>query len=331
MLIIDRYGDAAEALGLALGGTDYVKRLERSETAQGRNAIAVSSLDGALHTALYLCGVRSGDYVFVPTFTFYSYIATVMNMDAVPVFLDCDPITRCVSASALETALMWAELQNKPPKAVVIDNAFGSIADYDLLIPLCKAWGVHTIELSADAYSGDYKGKRCGNNCDYGVVGFDKRLPGGGALLYSDDGDKARRFCRMEYTDGESHDYKMNNFVAALWVAGKTASDKITARARKNLDALCAALDTVAPPMPGDAATYALVKAADIADELSAAGYDVKRPPPVHTLPMYRDCYFFEHERGYAVCDSFKKYCLIGLDLSFLQRSKLIRMLKQSR
>lgn len=329
MLIIDRYGAASEALSSALAGTDYVKRLERSMSSPGRSAVALGSFDAAVHTALHLCGTRSGDYVFVPTFTFYSYIWAVVGAGAVPVFLDCDPVTRCVSASALETALLWADLQHKLPKAVLIDNAFGAVADYDSLIPLCKAWGVHTVELCADAPQGTYKGKRCGENCDYGILGFDKRLHGGGAvLLCSDDSDEARRFTRNAYSDGESHDYRMNNFVAALDCAQSEASDKLASRARKNLAALCSALDIVAPPTPGDSAVYALTRAAYMTDELTAAGFDIKRPPPAHKLPIYRECCFFEHEPGYAACDAFGSYCLIGTDMSFLRRVKLIRMLK---
>lgn len=330
MLIIDRYGAAAEALTSALSGTDYISRLERSEEQAGRNAVALCSVDAALHTALYLSGVRAGDYVFVPTYTFYSYIGTVRSMGAVPVFLDCDPITRCMSAAALETALTWAELQNKLPKAAIIDNAFGSVADFDTLEPLCKAWGVHTVELCVDAQRIEHKGKRCGDNCDFGIVAYDKRLPGGGAILICSEDGEARRFCRLEYSGGESHDYRMNGYVAALDCARKAAMQKLTARARKNLAAVSNALDCVISPVSGDAALFALTKTFGKASELSAHGFEVKHLPPVHTLPMYRDNAFFEHERGYAVCDTFAQYSLVGMDISTPKRIKLIGLLKNA-
>ena len=56
---------------------------------------------------------------------------------------------------------MWSELQGKPPKAVVADNAFGAVADYDVLCPLCKAWGVPLVELAFDALGGNYRGVPC--------------------------------------------------------------------------------------------------------------------------------------------------------------------------
>ncbi|MCH5165364.1 MAG: DegT/DnrJ/EryC1/StrS aminotransferase family protein [Clostridiales bacterium] len=329
MLFIDRHGEAAFALSEALSGENMVARLEGElASALGKEAVAVCSTDAALHTALHLCGVSDGDYVFVPTFTFYSYIATVTHSGGVPVFLDCDPNTRCVSAAALETALLWSELQRKPPKAVVVDNAFGSIADYDVLVPLCKAHGVPLIELCCDAQGGRYKGKPCGANGDYGVIGFDKRLMGGGgALVCGDEKGAAQKFTRFVYSDGENHDYRINNCVAALDLAQRDASEKITARARKNLAALCSSTDCVAQPTDGDAGIYALVKAARLTATLIANGYDVKTPPPVHSLPQYRDCFYFEHEQGYSVCRTFDDYCLIGMDISIFARSRLIRFL----
>lgn len=330
MLFIDRHGEAAGALEQALSGGDCVARLSAElEALYGKSTVALSSTDAALHTALHLCGVTDGDYVFVPTFTFYSYIATVDHAGGVPVFLDCDPTTRCVSAAALETAFMWAELQNKPPKAVIIDNAFGSIADYDVLCPLCKAHNTPIIELCCDAFCGEYNGKPCGTNGDYGVIGFDKRLlGGGGAIVCGDEKQKAQRFARFEYSDGENHDYRMNNFIAALCVAQLGVSKKITVRARNNLAALCSSLDCIVQPVDGDAATYALCRAANMIGELKVMGYNVKTPPPVHTLPQYADNYYFEHEQGYSACRAFDDCCLIGMDISLLKRLKLIRLLK---
>lgn len=326
MIFIDRQGEAAAALNDALSGADYVSRLERELSAiTGKNVAAISTFDAAVHTALHLCGVRSGDYVFAPTFTFYSYLAPITNMGAVPVFLDCDPVTRCVSPLALEAAFVWAGLQNKPPKAVVIDNAFGSVADYDRLIPMCKAWNVPAIELCADALSGVSGDRRCGSNGDYGVFGFG--LGRGSALACGDDILSARQFARYEYTDGENYDYRLNNFSAALACAYLPVSAKLHERAKANLAALTSALDCVAPPVKGDSAVYALCKT-DRAKEIGAAGFNVVRPHLAHLLTRYSGCHYFEHEQGYSVSASFLGHAFIGLDFSPFKRYKLISMLK---
>lgn len=325
MVFTDKQGEAAGALLDALTGVDYVRRLESAlSMSTGKRVVALSSADAALNTALYLCGVGRGDYVFVPTYTFFSYIATVDNMGAVPVFLDCDPATRCVSPAALETALLWAELQNKPPRAVVIDNAFGAVADYDVLLPLCKAHGVHAVELACDAFYGEYNGARCGTNADYGVWAFDKRLfGGGGALVTSDDPDPARRFSRYDYSDGENHDYRLNNFVAALDYAQLDSAKRLSAKCKANLAALYSSTDCIARAEKGDAAAYALCRAASIAPELKAAGYDVKKPPAVHTISRYSGAKFFEHEPHFSAYKKFDEFCLIGMDISSVARVRL--------
>lgn len=320
MLFIDKYGDASAALADALSGSDHVGRLESAvSSVTGRQAVAVSSFDGALHTALHLCGAGANDYVFVPSYTFYSYIATVANIGAIPVFLDCDPTTRCVSAAAVETALLWAALQNKPPKAVVIDNAFGSAADFTVLVPLCKAWDVPTVELC-----GEYDGVHGGNNCDYGVIGFGR---GGGAVLTCfGDADAARRFARYEYTDGQNFDYRMSDFSASFDYAMLPVIKRLAERARRNLAFVAAAANNVAEPAAGGSGAYALCKT-DNARAIEKSGFVVKKPPPVHTLARYSDCPFFEHEPDYSVCSSLGEHCLISMDFSPLKRYKLVRLL----
>lgn len=333
MIFIDRNGEAAASIFDALGSTNQVHRLERDVSAySGRSCVALCSTDAAIHTALFLCGVRDGDYVFAPTFTFYSYIASIDNAGGVPVFLDCDPVARCVSAAALEAAFVWAELQNKPPKAVMVDNAFGSVADYDVLLPLCKAYGVPLIELAVDAFFGEYKGKPCGANGDYGVLGFGKRLPGGGGALVcgAEDVTKAKQFSRAEYSDGENHDYRLHNAVAALDCAHIQTERLVAARARKNLIALSETVECIARPVAGDAGSFALLRATKIMGKLRESGFDVKKPPLVHTMPRYSDCYYFEHEPGYSVCRSFDDYVLVGMDMSTAKRRKLAKIMRNS-
>ncbi len=331
MFMFDRKSGAAGTVCDALSGADYVELFEdRLTEMYGRKTVVLCSADAAIHTALYLCGAGAGDYVFVPTYTFYSYIATVANTGCIPVFIDCDPTTRCVSADALETAFTWAKLQDKLPKAAVIDNAFGSVADYDVLTPLCKSFDTPVIELACDALGGDYHGTPCGANGDYGVLCFGKRLGGGGgALVCGDDEVKARGFTRTRYTDGENHDYRLHNIVAALDLALLGDLKKITARARNNLGALCEKLDCVCRPTQGDAAYFAVCRAGKKADGLTDDGFEVKCPPPVHTMQKYAAHTFFEHEPNFCVSKSFSDCCLVGLDISSFKRRRLGRKLKR--
>ena len=324
MIFIDRNGERAAAVNDALVGNDYVTKLERAVSEiVGKTAVAVSSFDSALHTALFLCGVGFGDYVFVPTYTFYSYVAPVVGVGGIPVFIDCDPVTRCVSHGALEQAFIWAELQDKPPKAVIIDNAFGSVADYDVLTPLCKAYCTPSVELT-HGLCGDYNGRPCGANCDYGVIGLGTD---GGVIVCGDEQKTAREFCRYEYSDGISFDYRLNNFSASVACSLIPVERKLSSRGRANLAALCEVADNVIPPVDGDSGRFALVRTGNVAG-IRAARFEVKTPPPVHTLERYSSCTYFEHEKGYSVSDWYSDCALIGMDISPLRRAKLVRLIQ---
>ena len=326
MIYIDRTSEATDCVCDAPGGSDDVPRLEREIKAKlGKHAVLTSAADDALLAALHLVGAREGDYVFLPTFSFYSIAATVEYSGFVPVFIDCEPITRCVSESALETALLWTELQGKPPAAAVIDDAFGSIPDYDRLLPLCSSRGIPTIELACDALGGRHKTAACGTNCDYGVISFVKSIHGGGGALLCDKADvqKAKAYVRAEYTDGENRNCKMHNVIAALDYGLLAAFDKIAAHCSANAKYLCAHSERILPRADGDAGAYVLARTLG----RPLAPFKTMRIMPVHRLPRFCDAPFFEHEKGFSVCDTFRDCTLIDTDFSPLLRRKLLRMI----
>ncbi|MCH5350643.1 MAG: DegT/DnrJ/EryC1/StrS family aminotransferase [Clostridiales bacterium] len=327
MVLFDRYGGAAGALCNALSGDDFAGRLGERLTAHfGRATLPLCSTDAALHTALRLCGVASGDYVLVPSYTYYSYIRSALNIGAVPVFIDSDPINRCTSVSALETALVWCRVQEKMPRVAIIDNAFGAVADYDTLLPLLASFGVPAIEIACDALGGSYKGTPCGANCELGVVGLNKRIPGSGAaLVCGDDLGRAEEFSRLRYSDGENYDYGMSNYIAALNLELFDSLEATVSRAQKNYAALAESFECVLPPTAGDAAAYAPIKT-DVEEQ---DGFTIKKIQPTHKLPLFSGAHFFEHEQGFCAADKLAEYALVGMDFSFFKRLKLSRLLKR--
>lgn len=82
-----------------------------------RYAVAVNSCTAALHLALEAIGLKSGELVLVPTFTFAATAEVVRYFDAIPVFVDSDPETLCICPEALERTL--AALANGEPVAGV--------------------------------------------------------------------------------------------------------------------------------------------------------------------------------------------------------------------
>src|SRR3954452_20367674 len=58
-----------------------------------RHAVAVNSCTAALHLAVEALGLKAGEAVLVPTMTFAATAEVVRYQGAVPVLVDCDPVT----------------------------------------------------------------------------------------------------------------------------------------------------------------------------------------------------------------------------------------------
>ncbi len=107
-----------------------VKEFERrfAETVGAKHAIALNSCTAALHLALEAVGVGRGDGVLVPTMTFAATAEVVRYFDAVPIFVDCDPVTLCPDPTSIRAALealnagrTWPGVPpgTKPPRVLV--------------------------------------------------------------------------------------------------------------------------------------------------------------------------------------------------------------------
>jgi perosamine synthetase len=60
---------------------------------KGRFAVAVNSCTAALHLAVEAIGLREGDAVLIPTMTFAATAEIILYKKAIPVLVDCDPVT----------------------------------------------------------------------------------------------------------------------------------------------------------------------------------------------------------------------------------------------
>src|SRR3954468_5333685 len=71
----------------------------------GRACVAVNSGTSGLHLGLLASGVKAGDEVIVPSFTFAATTNSVALTGATPVFVDIDPATFCLDAESVEDAI----------------------------------------------------------------------------------------------------------------------------------------------------------------------------------------------------------------------------------
>jgi perosamine synthetase len=131
-----------------------------------RHAIALNSATAALHLALEAAGVRAGDEVIIPTYTFTATGEVVTYLGARPVLADCRADTLNVDVSTIESRL------TPRTKAVIPVHIAGQVCDMEPILELARARGVAVIEDAAHALPASYKGRPVGTLGDMTAFSF---------------------------------------------------------------------------------------------------------------------------------------------------------------
>ncbi len=141
-----------------------VAKFERAfaQAMGARHAVAVTSGTAALITALAALGIGPGDEVIVPTYTWVATINAVVNVGAVPVFVDIDD-TLTMDPAAVAAAV------TPYTKALLPVHMRGAGAEMAPLLEAARRHGVRVIEDTAQACGGRYRGRRLGTLGDIGA------------------------------------------------------------------------------------------------------------------------------------------------------------------
>jgi len=128
-------------------------------------AVATTSCTTALHMSLVASGIKKGDMVVVPAFTFVATANAVEYTGARPLFCDIDPATFNISVGHLEELL---KKYRDKIKVVIPVHLFGLCADMFPILKLSAKYGFKIIEDAACALGAYYYGKHCGT---FGMAG----------------------------------------------------------------------------------------------------------------------------------------------------------------
>lgn len=170
-----------------------VKDFERevAEYLGMNDAVALNSGTDALVIALLACGIGAGDEVITTPFTFFATAEAISRIGAIPVFVDIDPNTYNMDTNLLQAAL------TEKTKAIIPVHLFGQSADMDPIMELARLHHLKVIEDVAQAFGGEYKGRKVGTIGDMGCYSFfpSKNLGayGDGGLVATNDPDLAEQ------------------------------------------------------------------------------------------------------------------------------------------
>ena len=150
-------------------------------------AIGVSSGTDALLIALMAIDLQPGDEVIVPTYSFFATAGVVSRLNAVPVFIDIDPVTFNIDPALIEKKI------TAKTKAIIPVHLYGQSADMDEIMKIASKHNLKVIEDGAQAISTQYKNGKCvGTIGDIGCYSFfpSKNLGGygdGGMVVAMDE------------------------------------------------------------------------------------------------------------------------------------------------
>jgi dTDP-4-amino-4,6-dideoxygalactose transaminase len=198
----------------------------------------------AIHLALILLGVESGDEVLCSTFTFSATVNPIVYQKATPVFIDSERETWNMCPILLEEAIEDRIASGKKPKVILLVHLYGMPSKMDELLKVASKFNIPIIEDAAEAIGAKYKNKAMGTFGELGVFSFNGNkiitTSGGGALVSNNPEhcDKAL-FLATQARDEAPHyqhskigyNYRMSNVLAGIGRGQMEVLDeRVTAR-----------------------------------------------------------------------------------------------------
>ena len=164
----------------------------------------------ALQISLMALGLKPGDEVISPSFTYIATAEVIGLLNLTPVFVDVDKETFCMDPDSLKAAI------SPKTKAIVPVHLYGHCAPMEEIMEIANEHGIAVIEDTAQGIGSNYKGKDWGFQKKRGTIGtvgttsfFPSKNLGcygdGGAIMTNDDDLAA--MIRMVSNHGQSKRY----------------------------------------------------------------------------------------------------------------------------
>jgi dTDP-4-amino-4,6-dideoxygalactose transaminase len=142
----------------------FARRFARHHGA--KYGLAVSNGTIAIEVALKAAGIRPGDEVIVPAYTWEGTVGPILLLNAVPVFVDIDPDTYCLDARLIDKAC------TPRTRAILPVHLAMRFADMDEIMRIARRRNLLVIEDCAHAHGGRWRSKGAGATGDLGCFSF---------------------------------------------------------------------------------------------------------------------------------------------------------------
>lgn len=191
-----------------------------------RYATGVFNGTVAIHLALVALGIKDGDEVIVPTFTYVASANPILMVGAKPVFvesrecdwqMDPDDVNRKITPKT---------------KAIIVVHLYGHPCEMDLIMDIAKKHHLFVIEDCAEAIGSEFKGKKVGSFGDISCFSFfgNKTITTGeGGMVMTDDYELYKKMRHLKaqgvsddreyWHDVVGYNYRMTNIQGAIGCA----------------------------------------------------------------------------------------------------------------
>jgi dTDP-4-amino-4,6-dideoxygalactose transaminase len=304
-----RSGMLTSGLGAGPTVTEFEKNF--AQFAGVKRAVAVNTGTAALHSAVVAVGIKQGDEVILPSFTFVATAEAVVLAGGKPVFTDIDPETYNLSPSAAEKSI------TKKTKAILPVDLYGFSADMKPIREIAEKHELALVEDAAQAHGATCAGKPAGSFADAACWSLyaSKNMTAGEGGVITTNNDEIAETVRMIRTHGEKAkyaslilgcNYRMSEIQAAIGNVQLEKLPSFLAKRRQNAQQLTKILEKnsrlILPCESKDRQhcwylyTARLKDGTEsernkIVDELrkKGVGAEVYYVNPVHQMPFYRE------------------------------------------
>lgn len=170
-----------------------------------KHCIGVADGTKALLIALMALGVKPGDEIIVPSFTFIATASMAALLGAKPVFVDIDPKTYNIDPALIEAAI------TPKTKVIIPVGLFGQCADIEAVNKIAQKHNLYVIEDAAQSFGASINGKRSGSMTQIACTSFFPSKPlgcygdGGACFTNDDELDEKIRWIRIHGQDARYH------------------------------------------------------------------------------------------------------------------------------
>ena len=266
---------AARGINTMPTGGGPVERFERRFAGAPARAYALLMNSGtaALHSAFFAVGVKPGDEVIVPPYTFFASAGPLLHLGGVPVFCDLDERTLTADPDDVEARI------TPRTKAICVVHVWGNPARMDRFVDIARRHGVALIEDCSHAHGATYGGRPVGTWGDIGCFSLqgNKPVSGGEAgIAITEDAALFDRMLALAHTGRTGRQQAAATFAIDDLSFGLKYRPHLAA-AQWALSAACAAWTSSTPAAPATTPCWPT----PCRDEGRDADRDVSRTPSV--------------------------------------------------